>query len=629
MRQLKKLVVIIMVMVMAVAGLPLFSQDVNVYGADNSGVNYTEIYDENNKVTGSDGIISVHKDGRTYLYFSVEPAAIGYSIKSTSVPTIEDLSIATVVQGTPPYYLASGKKVENENAAYYVDTLSGKAGITKLTTSVVDSNNITRTRTYTLVCATSHVEELNLEDIYLYIDSQDVSGKYNEKEVELNATNEKGQKVYFGEDITFGGRNKYYGKYFSIEQKSDGKYYVSANQYGTEQIDVVYNNMDGFFTMKKDENGSLVPVTYQKISKKLNIHVLQNILSLGFSQKTMEAVVGQKIQQSFSVMPKENVTDKFTWTSSNPAVAEVDANGNVTALSVGTAEIKVKAMDKRETSASYTVHVKTNATKNIKTSNKENGIEISWDGASDAVSYNIYRAENNTGNFKRIGMTDMTQYVDLDVDFGTTYTYRVTVVPASGSVCESDYSEVSSILRKPNVPKIESIKKVGSMYRITISGQLYDGFIIYGGMNPDTTTQRCVINKKQSDVNFFQEGFYKYIRVRAYGVKNGETYYSDYSEYYTYDNIASVKPIVKKAKLKGKKLSINIRKVINASGYKVTVSKKKNKKKVAVYTKKIKKNKKKLSSSKFAKGYYVRVRAYTKVDGVTKYGKWSSYKRIK
>ena len=90
---------------------------------------------------------------------------------------------------------------------------------------------------------------------------------------------------------------------------------------------------------------------------------------------------------------------------------------------------------------------------------------------------------------------------------------------------------------------------------------------------------------------------------------------------------------VKKAKITSVKASattgkvtVKWKKVKKAKGYQVKISKKKNGKSV-VYKKTTKK--KKITSKKLSNGtFYVRVRAYKKVNGKKKYGKWSKAKKV-
>lgn len=67
--------------------------------------------------------------------------------------------------------------------------------------------------------------------------------------------------------------------------------------------------------------------------------------SITLDKSTLELTVGSNGQLKATVSP-DNATDKsVTWTSSNSKVATVDANGRVTAVSVGTATITAKSSE--------------------------------------------------------------------------------------------------------------------------------------------------------------------------------------------------------------------------------------------------------------------------------------------
>ena len=70
------------------------------------------------------------------------------------------------------------------------------------------------------------------------------------------------------------------------------------------------------------------------------------VSSVTLDKSTLEIIVGSNGQLKATVSP-DNATDKsVTWTSSNSKVATVDANGNVTAVSVGNTTITVTCGDK-------------------------------------------------------------------------------------------------------------------------------------------------------------------------------------------------------------------------------------------------------------------------------------------
>ena len=87
--------------------------------------------------------------------------------------------------------------------------------------------------------------------------------------------------------------------------------------------------------------------------------------------------------------------------------------------------------------------------------------------------------------------------------------------------------------------------------------------------------------------------------------------------------VAQVKKLTVKAK--GKKLIIKWKKVDNATGYRVQVSKNKRFKKKIIFDKFTKKTRAVVKGKKVKRGktYYVRVIAYKNVNGIKYYGKWS------
>ena len=70
---------------------------------------------------------------------------------------------------------------------------------------------------------------------------------------------------------------------------------------------------------------------------------------LEISPKTNYVVIGEPVALTVTVVPEDAIVDKLTWTSSDEAVATVDANGNVTTLAKGVARITAAAGDQSVT----------------------------------------------------------------------------------------------------------------------------------------------------------------------------------------------------------------------------------------------------------------------------------------
>ena len=80
--------------------------------------------------------------------------------------------------------------------------------------------------------------------------------------------------------------------------------------------------------------------------------------AITLSQTTAEVTVGENLQLTATILP-ENATDRtVTWTSSDPAVATVDATGLVTAVAAGTATVTATTNDGSNLTAACAVTVK-------------------------------------------------------------------------------------------------------------------------------------------------------------------------------------------------------------------------------------------------------------------------------
>ncbi len=105
-------------------------------------------------------------------------------------------------------------------------------------------------------------------------------------------------------------------------------------------------------TVKKNAKSFVTKLQQQSYNKYAVSSVSLNTTSVNLS-------VGSTVQLTPTVMPSTASNKSVSWSSSNSAVASVDANGKVTALKAGTATITVKTADGGYTAkCSVTVQVK-------------------------------------------------------------------------------------------------------------------------------------------------------------------------------------------------------------------------------------------------------------------------------
>ena len=76
----------------------------------------------------------------------------------------------------------------------------------------------------------------------------------------------------------------------------------------------------------------------------------------------------------------------------------------------------------------------------------DNSISLKWDAVNGADKYAIYRQDPNSGVFKLLGYSNLTNYVDTSIDMGVTYQYKVCAVSTTNK--EGSFSNIVSIASK-------------------------------------------------------------------------------------------------------------------------------------------------------------------------------------
>lgn len=244
-----------------------------------------------------------------------------------------------------------------------------------------------------------------------------------------------------------------------------------------------------------------------------------------------------KITPSVSALLAENT---IKWSVSGKSVAQVTADGTVTALSPGKATIKATDNISGK-SASYTLYVKLSAPKKISvktvtaSANKTNeaNVKISWSAVSHATSYTVYRSSSKNGTYTAIGRTRSRSYTDKKIKAAKSYYYRVTASNGYTN-CESEKSTVFARVIAPTTPSISKTTANSTRIKITWTRKTSaTGYIIYRSSNNGRTYKeiaRTTSNKKISfiDRNIKKGKNYCY-KIKAYRNLGDKTFYSNYS----------------------------------------------------------------------------------------------------
>ncbi|WP_035773555.1 Ig-like domain-containing protein [Butyrivibrio sp. VCD2006] len=107
-------------------------------------------------------------------------------------------------------------------------------------------------------------------------------------------------------------------------------------------------NKSGVITGKKPGKCTITcSVSGGTAAKKITVVVkkAKRVKKVKLNKKKLKLSVGQTYRLKAKIKPKKATNKSVTWKSSKPGVVAVDANGNLVALSKGTAKITVKTVD--------------------------------------------------------------------------------------------------------------------------------------------------------------------------------------------------------------------------------------------------------------------------------------------
>lgn len=169
------------------------------------------------------------------------------------------------------------------------------------------------------------------------------------------------------------------------------------------------------------ETGSVSGIDYP-VDCNFAFKLPSNVTSVSLNKNTLSMACKNTATLKKTIKPN-NSGSSASWSSSRSAVAQVSSSGKVTAKSVGTTTVTVKAGDKKDT-CKVTVRPRLTAIQTIerKTSSK---IKLTWNKKSEADHYRIYRSTSENGTYKLVGQTERGGYLDQNLKPNTTYYYRL------------------------------------------------------------------------------------------------------------------------------------------------------------------------------------------------------------
>ena len=232
--------------------------------------------------------------------------------------------------------------------------------------------SVTLPRFCTTVAANAFAEDTKLVDIYAPVTVSKIennSFSYPAKMTMYGKSGTYAQEYAGARNMNFSAENKpitsiaYGDKNISISRYAkvrptlniSPEFDTSVVTFSSSDESVLTVSSIGEVFGKNYGTATITATTDSGKSASIDITVLKTVTSISLSENTLEIKKGGTGVLTATVKPSD-AADILTWSSSNPDVATVDNNGNITALSVGTAVITVTASYSK-VSASCTVTV--------------------------------------------------------------------------------------------------------------------------------------------------------------------------------------------------------------------------------------------------------------------------------
>ena len=164
-----------------------------------------------------------------------------------------------------------------------------------------------------------------------------------------------------------------------------------------------------------------------------DVETASDYVEIGFSTDEKEMHVGDSSQLWIYAVSETNSIaispSAYRWSSNDSAVARVDSQGKVTAVSKGTTTIVARHQGNSDETLEIRIIVEENPGPEInKIVNTVSGVHVYWDKQTGASRYYVYRSTSREGTYTKIEDLTATNYTDTKVKSGTTYYYKVSAI---------------------------------------------------------------------------------------------------------------------------------------------------------------------------------------------------------
>ena len=201
----------------------------------------------------------------------------------------------------------------------------------------------------------------------------------------------------------------------------------------------------------------------------------------------------------------------------------------------------------------------------------DTSLEINYSSVENASAYSIYRSTDNK-EFKLIGTSENTTYVDNNISFGNTYYYKVSAL--RNDYTDGHKSNVLSITVTGVSPTNVSVSPVSqNQLKITfdkVNGA--EGYQIYSSTSKNGSYKKVATITTNSYTNSkLSFGKTYYYKVRSYKKVNGKTVYSNFSAI-AYKKVNLNAPSVKFTPTSDTSVKLTWNKISGATSYKIYYS---------------------------------------------------------